>query len=77
MPNRSQAVDNGRNGSRGRIVVDGYAHQFRARSRQGCYLADGAFDVGGIGIGHRLHHNWCIAADAHASNRGCVCLSAL
>ena len=41
------------------------------------HLADGAGDVGGVGIGHRLHHDGCIAADAHSAHRGGISLSTL
>ena len=54
---------------RGRIVVvDGDADQLRAGAGQGGDLLDGGGDVGGIGVGHGLHHYRCIAAHAHAAD---------
>src|SRR5208283_3013402 len=72
-----QPVNNIRHGSRGVVVIDGNAHQFGAGAGQSGALADGAVNVGGVGVGHGLHHNWCIAADADRANRGRISLSAL
>jgi hypothetical protein len=63
---------------RGRLfVVDRDTNQFRAGTGQRGALLRGGRDVGGIGIGHRLHHNRCIRADAHTSDNGRNGLSAL
>ena len=40
-------------------------------------LPDGAVDVRGVGVGHGLHHNRCIAAHADAADGGGKRLSAL
>ena len=63
-----ELLDNARNGRRCLFVVDGDAYQFRPGARQRGTLLDGRSNVGGIGVGHRLHHNGCIRADAHAAN---------
>ena len=52
------------------FVVDGDAHQFRAGAGQRGALLDGRGNIGGIGIGHGLHHDRCIRADAHAADDG-------
>ncbi len=46
-------------------LVDGDAHQFRARPRQQRHLCDGRVDIGGVGVGHRLHHHRGAAANLH------------
>ena len=63
-------LDNAGNGGGSLFVVDGSAHQFRASAGEGGALLDGGGDVGGVGVGHRLHHNGCIRADAHAAHDG-------
>ncbi len=65
------------NGGGSLVVVHGDAYQFGTGAGEGCYLLDGRRNIGGIGIGHRLHHNWCIGADAHTANNGRDGLSAL
>ena len=72
-----QPVDDVRHSFGGVIVVDGDAHQFGAGTGQRHRLADGAVNVGSVGVGHRLHHNWCTSADAHAANRGLISLLTL
>jgi hypothetical protein len=72
-----QAVDDVWHGLRRGIVVDRDADQFRPSAGQGHALADGAVDVGGVGIGHRLHHNWCITADANSADNGGIGLPAM
>ena len=71
-----ELLDDGRDRSRGFFVVDRDPHQLRAGLGQRGNLLDGGRNVSGIGIGHRLHHNWCIAADSHAANRACNGFSA-
>ena len=51
------------------LVVHRHAHQFRSGACQRGAPVDGAGDVGGIGIGHRLHHDWCIAAHAYSADQ--------
>ena len=70
-------VDDGRDGGGGFFVVDGDADQFGAGPGEGGDLLDGRGDVGRVGVGHGLHHDRCIAADAHTADGGCNCLSTL
>ena len=72
-----EAVNDGSDGGSGSVVVHGDADEFGAGASKGRDLADGAFNVGRVGVGHGLHHNWCIAAHADASDGGRVRLSAL
>ncbi len=54
---------------RGRLVaVDGDAHELGARPRQRRDLPRRRLDVGGVGIGHRLHDDRRAAADHHAAD---------
>ena len=53
----------------GRLVaVDRDAHELGAGARQRRDLARGAFDVGGVGVGHRLHDDRRAAADRDAAD---------
>ena len=45
------------------VAVDRDAHDFRTGARQRRDLLGGRLDIGGVGIGHRLHHDGCAAAD--------------
>ena len=72
-----EAVHDVRHGRGSSVVVDGDAHQFGTGAGQSRTLPDGAVNVGGVGVGHGLHHNWCIAADADPTNGGCISFSAL
>ncbi len=65
-----EALDYVGDGFSGIVVVDGYANYFAASPCQGSHLFYGAGDVGSVGVGHGLHHNWCIAAHANTANRG-------
>ena len=53
---------------RGLVAVDGNSHDLRAGARQRRDLLYGPRDIGGIGIGHRLHDNGCAAADGHLAD---------
>ena len=53
---------------RGLVAVDRDAHELGAGARQCGHLARGAFDVGGVGVGHRLHDDRRAAADDHAAD---------
>ena len=64
-------------GCGGLVVIHGDAYQFGPGAGEGCYLLHGRRNVGGVGISHRLHHNWCIGADAHTAHDGRGGLSAL
>ncbi len=57
-----------RHGGRRLVAVDRDAHQLGAGARQRRHLARGAFDVGGVGIGHRLHDDRRTAADDDAAD---------
>ncbi len=59
----AQGVADMRHRGRGLLAVDRDPHQFGAGARKGCDLGHGAFDIGGVGIGHRLHHDRRAAAD--------------
>jgi hypothetical protein len=50
------------------VAVDGDAHQLGAGAPELGHLLDGGLDVGGVGVGHRLHDNGRAAADGHAAN---------
>jgi hypothetical protein len=43
------------------IVVDGHAHDFGAGTGKGPNLPHRGLDVGGIGVGHGLHHHRVVA----------------
>src|SRR5258708_5394090 len=47
----------------GLVTVDRDPHQFGARARKRWDLRQGARDIGGVGVGHRLHHNRRAPAD--------------
>ena len=72
-----ESLDNVGDGLGGIVIVDGDADDFAAGSGQGGDLLYGAGDVGGVGVGHGLHHDWGIAADADSVNRGGMGFSAL
>ena len=72
-----ELVDDRGDGGCGFVVVDGDADQFRPGAGQGRDLLDGGGNVGGVGVGHRLHHDRCIAADAHTADRSRNGLSTL
>ena len=59
----AQAVADVRNGGGSLLAVDRDAHHLGAGARQRRDLRDGAFDIGGIGIRHRLHDDRRAAAD--------------
>ncbi len=61
-----EAVADVRHGLRGLVAVDGDANQLGAGAGQRRDLGDGAVDVGGVGVGHRLHDDGCAAADLYA-----------
>ncbi len=48
--------------------IDRDAHQFRPGLGQGLNLLDGCGDIGGIGVGHRLHHDGRITTDQNMTN---------
>ena len=72
-----ESFDDRRNGGGSFFVVDRDADQFRPGPRQRHHLLHGRGNIRRVGVGHRLHHNWCIAADSHAANRAGNGFSAL
>ena len=64
----AQAVADMRHGGGSLLAVDRDAHQFGAGTRQGRDLGDGAVDIGGVGVGHRLHHDRRTAADGDVAD---------
>ena len=50
-----ELLDDVGDGFGGVIVVDGDADELGAGAREGGDLLDGGLDVGGVGVGHRLH----------------------
>src|SRR6185437_4579434 len=59
----AQAVAGMRDGGGRLLAVYGDAHHFGAGARESCDLRDRAIDIGGVGVGHRLHHDRGAAAD--------------
>ena len=59
----AQAIADVRNGGGGLLAIDGDAHHFGSGARQRRDLRDRAFDIGGVGVGHRLHDDRRTAAD--------------
>ena len=66
-----ELLDDGRNRGGSFVVIYGDSNQLGTGTSQGRDLLHRRGDVGGVGVGHRLHHNWCIGADAHSANRRC------
>ena len=66
-----------RNGCGGFLVVDRDAHDLRAGQSQGRDLFDGAGNVRRVGVGHRLHDDRNLPADANLPDFDRRCLSAL
>jgi hypothetical protein len=52
----------------GGIVIYRHTDEFRSGAGQSGDLLHRRRHVGGVGIGHRLHHYWCIAADPDPAN---------
>ena len=63
-----QPVDDARHGGGGLGGVDGDAYHLRAGAPQFGHLLHRRGDVGGVGVGHRLHHHRRIAADQHVAD---------
>ena len=59
----AKAVADVRHGRRRLVAIDGDAHDLRAGAGERRDLRDGAGDIGGVGVGHRLHHHRRAAAD--------------
>ena len=74
---RFQALHDVRNGRRGVVVVDRDADDLRGRLRQRRDLFDGARNVRRVGVGHRLHDDRNLPADANLPDLDRGCFSAL
>ena len=72
-----ELINDGRDGGGCFFVVDRDSHQLGPGPGQRRDLLDGGGNISRVGVGHRLHHNWCIAADSHAANRAGNGFSAL
>ncbi len=59
----AQAVADMRHGGGGFLAIHRDANHLGAGARQRCDLGDGAVDIGGVGVGHRLHHDRRAPAD--------------
>jgi hypothetical protein len=70
-------IDNMRHCAGRGVIVHRYAHQFRAGFVQQLYLGDRGGDISGIGVGHRLHHDWCVTADADTGNVDAMSITGL
>ena len=64
----ADAFDDVRHGLGGLIVVDGDADQLGAGAGERGDLLDGGFDVGGVGVGHRLDDDGGVGPDADAAD---------
>src|SRR5690606_28258794 len=67
-PHHRQPVADAWHGRGGLGRVDGDAHQLRAGAPQLGDLLGGGRDVGGVGVGHRLHHHRRLSAHLDAAN---------
>ena len=66
---RGEPVADVGDGLGGLVAVDGDAHELGAGARQRRNLIDGRGDVGGVGVGHRLHDDRRAAADDRRPRR--------
>ena len=64
----ADAVDDVGDGLGGVVVVDGDADELRAGAGECGDLLDGALDVGGVGVGHRLDDDRGGGADANLAD---------
>ena len=65
------------NGRGGFFVVHGDADQLGAGEGERCNLLDGGGDVGGVGVGHRLHDDGNFPAHTNMADFDCRGLPAL
>ena len=68
QPFGADAFDDVGDGLGGVIVVDGDADHLGAGAGEGGDLLDGGFDVGGVGVGHRLDDDGGVGADADVAD---------
>src|SRR5882724_2463694 len=72
-----QAFYDVRDGFSRAVIIYSDSHYLTAGSGEGRYLFNCAGDVRGVGIGHRLHHDWCSASHTDTTNDGGRSFSAL
>ena len=77
QPALVEALDDMRNRRGGFVVVDRDAHDLRAGQSERRSLLDGALNVPRVGVGHRLHDDRKLPADANLPNLDDACFSAL
>ena len=70
-------LDDVGNGGCGVFIVDRHTHDFRAGQGQGFDLLDGARNIRGVGIGHRLHDDRDFPAHPNLPDFDRRCLPAL
>jgi hypothetical protein len=63
-----ERIDDVRHGSGRRVVIYRHSHHLGTGSRQIGGLADGRGHIGRVGVGHRLHNDGYVAADAYSTN---------
>ena len=63
MPRLRRRVADMRHRGGGLVAVDGDPHHFRTGAGQRRHLGHRAVDIGGVGVGHRLHDDRRAAAD--------------
>ncbi|MNV74150.1 hypothetical protein D3C71_1673490 [compost metagenome] len=75
-PHHLQLLHDPRDG-RGRLgIVDGQPHHLRACTPQFGHLLHAGGDIGGVGVGHRLHHHGMAPAHDHAADMDGIGLAA-
>ena len=67
-PTRIEPLADMRHRGGGLIPVHGDAHEFGAGAGKGGDLRHGGIDMGGVGVGHGLHHDGRGPADNNATN---------
>src|SRR5690606_25848490 len=63
-----EAGADGGHGAGGGVVVDGDAHDLAAGPSQVGHLRGRAGGIGGVGVGHVLHHHRVTASDRHTAD---------
>jgi hypothetical protein len=65
----SEALDDVRNRLGRRLIVDRDADELGSGSGEGSDLSNRTWDVGGIGVGHGLHHDRMVRADRDVADQ--------
>jgi hypothetical protein len=63
-----QTIPNMRDRGCGLVAVDGDPNDFGTGARERCDLSYRRIGVRGVGVGHRLDHDGCTAADHHGTD---------